>query len=183
MIKSRVILLVLIAVTLILVGCAQPGTAGNDSDVCPEPAPETALLKNDELGYCLLHPDSYIVEANDNGDVLVIDSIMNHVDPRVDINVEESSGRTAAAAADEASGGFPAEMGIERSDMSLGDEEAVVLDNYPGQDISRLVFVVHGDRLYRLTFTHTSPDLGETYTQAENLYTVVTNSFRFLPLP
>lgn len=179
--KRKAILLVLVAVALFLAGCAQLGAAVNESELCPEPAPETALLKNDQLGYCLLHPERYIVESSDNLDVLVIDSSMNHVDPRVHISVEEAGGRTAEEAADEATSGFPAEMGVERSSVTLGGEEAVVLDNYPGQEISRLVFVVHGDRLYQLTVTHMSPDLGETYTQAENLYTVVINSFRFLP--
>lgn len=179
--KGKLILLALLAITLLVAGCAQLGAAGDESDVCVEPVPDTALLKNEELGYCLLHPERYIVESLDNSDVLVLDSIMNHVDPRVDIYVEEAAGRTATEAADEATSGFPAEMGIERSSTTLGGEEAVVLDRYPGQDMNRLVFVVHGHRLYRLTVTHMSPDLGETYTQAENLYTVVTNSFRFLP--
>lgn len=178
--KGKAIFLALMALTIFLAGCAQSGVAVNESDVCPEPVPDTALLKNEELGYCLLHPERYVVESLDSSDVLVIDSIMNHVDPRVDISVEEAGGRAAAEAADEALSGLPAEMGIERSSVTIGGEEAVVLDRYPGQEISRLVFVVHDGRLYRLTVTHMSPDLGETYTQAENLYTVVTNSFSFL---
>lgn len=179
--KGKAIFIALMALTLFLAGCAQSGAAVNESDVCPEPVPDAALLKNEELGYCLLHPERYTVESLDSSDVLVIDSVMNHVDPRVDISVEGASGRTAAEAADEALSGLPAEMGIERSSITLGGQEAVVLDGYPGQEISRLVFVVHDDRLYRLTVTHMSPELGETYTQAENVYTVVANSFRFLP--
>jgi hypothetical protein len=176
-----VILLAAIAITLVLAGCAQLGAAGNENDLCPEPAPETSLLRNEELGYCLLYPDRYIVESRDSGDILVLESIMNHLDLRIDINVEDAGERTAIEAADEATSDLPPGMGIERSSVTLGDQEAVVLDNYPGQDMSRVVFVVHGDRLYRLTTTHMAPDLGETYTQAENLYTVVINSFRFLP--
>ncbi|MDX1612765.1 MAG: hypothetical protein R3300_00570 [Candidatus Promineifilaceae bacterium] len=179
--KGKVLFLALIAIALVLAGCAQLGAADTEGSACPEPGQGTALLTNETSGYCFLYPDRYLVEARDNADILVIDSIMNHIDPRADIQVEDANGRTAADAADEMTGGFSAEMGLERSTVTLGGEEAVVIDNYPGQEISRLVFVVHGDRLYRLSVTHTSSDLGDTYTQAENLYTVIINSFGFLP--
>jgi hypothetical protein len=139
----------------------------------------TARLQNAQLGYCLLYPDNYMVEQRESVDILVIDSIMNHVDPRFDITVEDATGRTVAEAADEWAQEYPG-LELPRSTLTLAGEEAIVLDNVPGQELSRYLFVVHGDRLYRMMFTHTSPDLGETYTQAQNLYTVVTNSFRFL---
>lgn len=178
--KTKLILLTFILIALFLAGCARLGGATDETAACPEPAPETELLENEQLGYCLLYPDNYMVESHDNGDTLVIDSVMNHVDPRFNVAVEDAGGRTAADAAGEMSAGLPEDMATP-STLTLDGEEAVVLDNYPGQEISRFVFVVHEDRLYRLMVTHTAAELGETYTQAQNLYTVVTNSFRFLP--
>ncbi len=178
--KMKLFLLFFTMIALLLAGCARLGGATDEVAACAELAPDTELLKNEQRGYCLLYPDTYIAEGHDKGETLVIDSVMNHIDPRFDIVVEDGGERTAADAASEMSAGLPADM-VTRSTLTLDGEEAVVLDNYPGQDISRYVFVVHGDRLYRLMFTHTAPELGETYTQAQNLYTVVTNSFRFLP--
>lgn len=178
--KSKLILMMLILITLSLVGCARWGAATNESSACPEPVEGTALLQNEQLGYCLLYPDDYIVEARDNADILVIDSIMNHVDPRFDVLVEDAAGRTVEEAVEEWATGYPG-FEMPRSTITVDGEEAIVVDDVPGQEISRFVFVVHGDRLYRMMFTHTAPDLGEAYAQAQNLYTVVTNSFRFLP--
>lgn len=179
--KTKIVLLTLLVTALFVAGCARLGGATAEAGPCPAPAAETALHLNERLGYCLLYPDSYVVEARDGGDVVVIGSVMNHTDPRFDIVVEEAGGRTADEAADAEVAGLPLGLETKRSALSFGGEEAVVLDNVPGQEIGRLVFVVHGDRLYRLLFTHMSPDLGETYTRAENVYTVVANSFRFLP--
>ena len=176
-IRSSLWLLLLLA--LVVAGCAGLGGAAEEIGACPQPADGTALLQNEELGYCLLYPDNYMVEPREGADIVVIDSIMNHVDPRFDITVEEAAGRTAAEAAEEWAQGW---LGLElpRSTITVAGEEAVVVDDVPGQELSRYLFVVHGDRLYRMMFTHTSPDLGETYTRAQNLYTVVTNSFQFL---
>jgi hypothetical protein len=54
------------------------------------------------------------------------------------------------------------------------------LENVPGQDVSRQALVVHGDRVYKLTFVPADQAAGEVYAQMEALYTTVVNSFRFL---
>ena len=179
--KTKSILLLFLLLTLLVTGCARLGGATDETTACPEPAPETTLLTNEQLGYCLLYPDDYVVEPRAEGDIVVIDSVMNHIDPRFDVMVEDAAGRTPVEAADALVADLYPGMETERSTITLGGEEAVVVDNVPGQEISRYVYVVHGERLYRFMFTHTAPDLGETYTRAQNLYTVVTNSFRFLP--
>ena len=65
-------------------------------------------------------------------------------------------------------------------DMSLGGEAAVMLDQVPGQDVSRQVLAVYGDRLYKLTFVPANEDAGEVYEKMESLYAVVIDSWRFL---
>ncbi|HEX9923885.1 MAG TPA: hypothetical protein VGD99_14605, partial [Anaerolineae bacterium] len=50
---------------------------------CPEAGPGTLVLENAGHGYCLLYPGEYeAVQTNDNSMELVIDSVMNHIDPR-----------------------------------------------------------------------------------------------------
>jgi hypothetical protein len=179
--KGKMILLALIAITLVLAGCAQLGAAENENDVCPEPAPETAILKDDELGYCLLYPASHVVERLDSGNTeVVVGSIMNHTDPRVSIVVEDLAGRTIEQIIDEFLAGYEG-FEIEQTKVALGGEEAVLLDGIPGQDYYRKLFVTHDDSLYQLAIFPYDPNLADTLPQAENLYTVVINSFRFLP--
>jgi hypothetical protein len=179
--KGKIFLLALMAITLFLAGCAQLGAAGNESEVCPEPAPETALFKSDEFGYCLLYPGSHVVEQLDGGNTeFVVGSVMNHTDPRVSIVVEDLAGRTIEQVIDE----FLAEyegFEIEQSNVTLGGEEAVLLDGIPGQDYYRKLFVAHEDSLYQISIFPYDPNLTDTLPQAQNLYTVLINSFRFLP--
>jgi hypothetical protein len=176
--NTRLLLMTVLLMAALLAGCAQIG--GAETGAVLEATAGTQVLTNESLGYAFLYPDNYTVVTLDSGDNLVIDSIMNHTDPRLGIDVEVAAGRTAAEVADAFATGYPEGIVIERSTVTLDGEEAVVLDPVPGQEFSRYLFVVKGDRLYRFMFTHSDPALGETYTRMENLYTLVTNSFRFL---
>lgn len=70
---------------------------------------------------------------------------------------------------------------VERSSgLHVGYEPAWVLENMPGQEVSRQVIVVHDGRLYKLTFVPADTRADEIYTQIESLYTTVIDSFRFL---
>jgi hypothetical protein len=154
--------------------------SGND---CLEPKADSQLLVNEDHGYCLLYPSAYGVERpNENETVLVVDSLLNVADPRVYIEVEDAAGRTAAQAADEIVASFPEDFAIERvGGVTVGYEPAEQLENVPGQDMSRVVLVQHGDRLIKISFVPADPALGEIYERMESLYTMVINSFRFLP--
>jgi hypothetical protein len=176
--KTKLFLQIVILTAVLLAGCAQIG--GAETGAILEAGEGTQVLINEGLGYAFLYPDTYTVEARETGDILVIGSVMNHADPRLGIEVEEAAGRTAADVADALLTDYSEGFVIGRSTITLDGEEAVVLDPVPGQELSRYVFVTSSDRLYRLMFTHSDPALGDTYTRMENLYTVVTNSFRFL---
>lgn len=153
----------------------------DDSSNCPTPAAGVAAFANATPGYCLIYPESYVVEQpNPNETVLVIDSLMNHTDPRVSITVETANGRTAAQVVDGLLATFDtAVFEIERSETVIGSQAAIMLDNMPGQDINRQLFVVHDDILYHMMFTPFDASLGEPYAQAEELFGMVTGSFIF----
>jgi hypothetical protein len=176
--NTRLLLMTVLLIATLLAGCAQIG--GAETGAILEAGKGTEVLTNDDLAYAFLYPDTYTVEARETGDILVIGSIMNHTDPRLQVEVESAAGRTAAEVADAFAAGYPEGIVIERSTITLDGEEAVVVDRVPTQELSRFVFVTNGDRLYRFMFTHSDPALGDTYTRMENLYTVVTNSFRFV---
>ena len=84
------------------------------------------------------------------------------------VNVEAADRRTADQAADTVA--VDMNCSAERSNLTIANEEAVVLSDCLGQDISRKVFIIHDNRLYTLTFI----DLSEEF------YTQVITSFGFL---
>ena len=97
--------------------------------------------------------------------------------------MEDAAGRTAAEAAEAVITDVTLSLSgwqLGRSTTDLDGRRAVVLDNLPGQEISRRVFIVSDDRLYVLTFTPATPDSGQAYTRMETLYQTVIDSWRFV---
>jgi hypothetical protein len=147
---------------------------------CPETTADMRLLTNERHDYRLLCPVGYKVEKpSEMVTVLVVSSLLNAEDPRVNILVEDAGGRTADELAQQIAADFE-DFPIERGSVVLGGVEAILLDKVPGQDINRQVIVVHDDQLYRLTFMPADGQVGEVCTQMESLYTTVIDSFRRL---
>lgn len=146
---------------------------------CPEPIAGTLLQTDETLAYCLLYPDSHTVVALESGNTeIVIGEVMNHIDPRVSIYAEDLGGRTLQQYVDEFLTGFEG-FEIEQTDLIVSGEEAIMLDGIPGQDFYRRVFIAHGGMIYNLLFAPYDPSLADTFSQAEQLYTLVMDSFVF----
>jgi hypothetical protein len=62
-------------------------------------------------------------------------------------------------------------------------EKAVIVNGLPGQDAMRKVFIVHGDRLYTLTFLPwpANTEVAGQLTPLEELYTTIMRTLHFLP--
>jgi hypothetical protein len=153
---------------------------------CPEPMEGTQLLMNEEHGYCLLHPAQYNVLYRPMETCLA--GVVNSMEcqfitfvglgPNAGISVDEASGRTASQVADAEIAALGSDFNIERTDLSIGGEPAVLMDGIPGQDIVRKVVVIHNDLLYTLSFTPWNMN----HTATVNLYTTIVNSLHFLPV-
>jgi hypothetical protein len=151
--------------------------------VCATPAANQQLLVQESQGYCLLYPATHTVTETVPGSVeIVVDSIMNHVDPRASIAVEAAQGRTVDAVAAQALAdyGLPAGMNNPQP-ITVAGESAIMIDNLPGQDLNRRLFVIHGDQLYSFFFAPIGEEGTAVREQAEVLYTTIVDSFRFLP--
>ena len=181
--KHRVLTVIVGAILLIVLSaCSSGGTATQSGAECPTPGEGTLLFTIESQGYCLLYPSTHTpVENSASQTSFVVGDLMNHTDPRFSVTVTDAAGASTseAAAAVLADYGLP-EMSTEES-VTLGGEEAIMLDNMPGQDINRRVIVVHNDRIYDLMFTPVGPDYGETGQQTEAVYQQVIDSFTFLP--
>jgi hypothetical protein len=152
---------------------------------CLEAKSDTQPLTFEAYNFCMLYPTGYDVdEPTENQIVLFVGSLLDVAHPQVFIEIQDAARRTAEQIADElvaeVQGSIPG-YNVERSfGLTVGYEPAWVLENMPGQEISRQVIVVHDGRLYKLTFVPADEQAGEAYTQMESLYTTVINSFRFL---
>jgi hypothetical protein len=162
-----------------------PSDEVNPGEDCLEAKAEEQPLTYEAYNFCLLYLTGYDVdEPAENQIVLYVGSLLDVAHPKVFIEVQDAAGRTAEQIADELAtevqGSMPG-YNVQRSfGLSVGYEPALVLENMPGQEISRQVIVVHDGQLYKLTFVPADEQTGELYTQMESLYTTVVNSFRFL---
>jgi hypothetical protein len=152
---------------------------------CLEPKPGEQALMDSDLALCMLVPEDYSTDTSGENQVtLYVGSLLDVEHPKVFIEIGDAGGQDAQTLAEAAASELEAAMpglSVERSfGLTMGYEPAFVLDNVPGQDVSRQVFVAHRDQLYKLTFVPASEDAGEVYGQMETLYDLVTKSFRFL---
>lgn len=180
---KRILLVLLIVVATALSACSTGGeeTAGS-GDGCPEATEGTMLYTQESQGYCVLVPDTYQpFDSGDGNTTFVVGDLLNVSDPRLSITVTDAAGMSTEDAAARILVAFSLpEMG-ETLTATLDGEEAVVIDNLPGQDINRRVVVVHDGRMYDLMFSPIGPDYGEVGERTEELYQLVTESFTFLP--
>jgi hypothetical protein len=154
------------------------------ADVCPAATVTLSLFRNDLWGYCLLYPDIVAPVAVSETSTLFAGNgdIMNDVDPRFEVEVIEGGGDVNAAAdALEAEVlGAMADAQLVRTAVTLAGAEAVQMDNVPGQDLGRVLFVTNGDTLLKLTFVPADPAT-DGYEGMEYLYNSVLESFTFMP--
>jgi hypothetical protein len=99
---------------------------------------------------------------------------MNHVDPRVTIEVSEAGDRTLDEVAEQMIADYvPEGEEVEQQAIRVDGVDGVLLDDLIGQDLNRRVALIHNGRLYSLMFMPLSPE-------GEPLYQGVLDSFRFL---
>jgi hypothetical protein len=158
----------------------QPPTTFSE-DGCPvaTAAAQTQSLVDEARGFCLLYPASHTLVQLESGNTeIVLGSLMNHTDPRLSIVVVELASRSLEQAIDEFLAGYEG-FDITQTPVAVADEKGIQLDNVPGQDLSRMVMVTHDGFLYQLSFFPYDPGIVATFAQAEHLYRIVMDSFRF----
>jgi hypothetical protein len=122
----------------------------------------------------MLIPAAYTVfKVNPNEIVIAKDSLLNVTDPRLSVSVTSAGARTAEQVADDVVASM---LGFElkRSTIDIAGQEALVLDNVPGQDLMRRVLFVHNGRLFDLTFSPADHE------QMEAFYNSITANFQLL---
>ena len=64
--------------------------------------------------------------------------------------------------------------------LTIGYDEAQLLEGVPVPELSRQVLAVHEGKLYHLTFTPADPSDDKAYAQMQALYDLVVRSFRYI---
>ena len=183
--KKQLLILIAMAAMLVLAACS---SMGDPTKGCPSPTADTKLLMNEEHGYCLLHPIEYnvvyppmercLAYTVNSMECQFVTFAGTDGGPNSGISVDEASGRTASQVADAEIAFLGPDFDIQRTDLAIDGEPAVMMDGLPGQDIVRKVVIVHNDLLYTLSFT----PWDKNDTALVNHYTTIVNSLHFLPV-
>ena len=150
---------------------------------CPESQEGMTLFTNDTDGFCLLLPSDYEAEISEGQTTIYLGSVQDVNHPRLFINVEAANGRTLeeiTAAKDAEIAEILGAPALWSFGYMVDGIPANRFDQVPGQDFSRQVMFVQDDKLYTLTFIPDEPAAGDAYTEMQNLYDIVMDSFSFL---
>lgn len=182
--KRTLFMIVATLAVVLALGACSPTTdqANQAGGECPTPGADTLLYTMEPQGYCLLYPATHQpIASSETGTDFVVGDLMNVTEPRFSVSVSEAGGLDTATAAAQIEADFGLPDMTTRSYVVLDGQEAVVLDNMPGQDINRRVIVVHNGRLYDLMFAPVGADYGDLATRTESVYQTVVESFTFMP--
>ena len=168
----------------------QTPSSGIESTV-EESANETELFSSDTLGLCFSYPQGY-TQIPYNDPIVAVGIAAPFLPGAGDtvgrfwLEISDSKNRTAEEIADEDMtyavdhAGVPPEN-LGRWTVTLGGEQAVVLDGMPGQDFRRQVYIVREQTLYTLGFSPVRSENKAANDQMEVLYEAVTRSWAWSP--
>ena len=144
---------------------------------------ELASSDSDRLGLCFSYPQGYTqLPYNDAVEIAAPDLPGSDVKALFWLEISDSDNRTAEEIADQdmiyATG-----VDVGRSTVTLGGEQAVVLDGMPGQELQRRVYVVRQQTLYVLAFWPARSENKAASDQMGALYAAVTSSWAWFPCP
>jgi len=152
---------------------------GADAMVRAAAVPGPAVI-SEPLDFCFNYPEGFSQIGSDESVEVIGPYSGSGPQPGLMwMEVAEAQGRGAEEVANgevDAVGG----LNPPRYRVQLGGEEALVLDGMPGQDAVRKVYIVHGDRLYTLTFSPYRSDNLTANDQMEALYAAVTSSWAWI---
>lgn len=151
------------------------GSSAAGAAACGEAPAGAQIYSSAEYGFCILVPEGYGMVESAPGILNIVagGDLMNHTSPRVGIEVTAAGDRTLAGITDQMMADYvPVGTDVISQTLTIDGEQAVLLDNLPGQDFNRRVVVKHNNMVYSLMFMPLSPE-------AEAWYQAVLDSLRF----
>jgi hypothetical protein len=162
---------------------AEPTTTPTEvssGEGCENGPAGTVPLINQDHGYCLRYTEGFEVSYPTKDDTALIGPVVEGgARALIYITVSAASGQTAQQIAEpvieEASPLIP---NLPVSEITFAGEPAVMIDGLPGQDVTRKVIVVHGERAYILSlspWTKADP----SFSLLEEAYNTIAATFEF----
>jgi len=143
-------------------------------------------FSSDQLGLCFSYPRGYA--QSPVKDAVKISSLVfpgTEVNGQFWLEISDSYNRTAEVIAYQSMTLAPPNMDIGHWTITVGGEQAVVLDGMPGQELQhelqRRVYIVHQQTLYTLGFWPVRSENKAANDQMEALYAAVTSSWAWSP--
>jgi hypothetical protein len=139
------------------------------------------LFSSDQLGLCFSYPRGYTQIPNtESVEITAPDLPDSNVKGLFWLEINDSDNRTAEMIADQDMT-YAAGLSVGRWTVTLGGEQAVVLDGMPGQELQRRVYIVRQQTLYILAFWPARSENKAASDQMEALYAAVTSSWAWSP--
>jgi hypothetical protein len=178
-----------IVVAAIVAACisASPSTLTPTASISPTETPAAAperspRFTNQNEGYTLIFTADYNVVVYERSMCLTVadvDPFMSCNGANAFVEVTEAGGQTLVQAADAVAAQANPDIEVIRSEIEIGGEPAILLDDIYSYDVLRKVVIIHADRLYVVTFVPWS-EAAEEFPRVEQLYEKVVSTFEFL---
>lgn len=138
-------------------------------------------FSSDQLSLCFSYPQGYTQIPNSDT-VEIVGPNLPDTDTKgiFWLEISDAYDRSAEVIADQEMT-YAAGVDVDRWTMTLGGEQAVVLNGMPGQDLQRRMYVVHQQTLYVLAFMPARSENKAAGDQMETLYTMITDSWAWSP--
>lgn len=154
---------------------------------CPEIKEKSVLYTNEPFGYCLLLPADYSainIDTEGAEEAFYVESVQDTTHARLFIKVTDANGRTLENVTADREAEIEKEVYGSDVMWSWGalvdGEPANEFRMVPGQQLSRQIVTLHNGRVYTFTFFPDGPETDKTYTEMQNLFEMVMDSFSFL---
>jgi len=144
------------------------------------------LLTNENEGYALRYPAEYHVVFFGRSICFTLAQTDGrpsacHVANAI-LDVSDANRRTLANVADELAANGNPSVEVTRTNVKIGGEDAILLDNIYTHDVLRQLVVIHNNRSYVFTFVPWVAGIDE-FQRPQSLYSTLTVSFTFLDKP
>lgn len=159
--------------------------------VCPDPQPGEsrveAMFREEGFGFCFLIPEGFAEDDAGQDADWVIKGSNYGAEGSLPIQASLKIGLTFLKGVSfedyirQQKSNLNIPANISQEDGALGNRAAVIIDGYPLENTSRIVWVDHGSQAYQLIFSPMEPALFPRATEdMETLYQLVMESWVFL---
>jgi hypothetical protein len=179
---KKLLIVSLLVGAMVLSACnALADTNAAGANGCPEAGEGTEEYTSEAHGFYLLYPEQFVISELASGTFRIEEeppAIPHPAPPFAHIEVTDAAGASAAEIADEVTADLSG-FELQREDITLGGEAAILFERLPGQELGRGVLAEHNDKLFRLTF-YTADEERPEYEAMLELYQTLTDSFTYI---